>query len=365
MRLIPAGPIAGSCIQQPSGAAVAPPMPYSASASTMTSQAVPPPEAHEIERESAWMRELEASLSEVIVGQRGLIRGLLIGLVSGGHVLLEGVPGLAKSLAVSGVAQAVHGDFARLQFTPDLLPSDLIGTEVYNAKEGTFSVRKGPIFANFVLADEINRAPAKVQSALLEAMQERQVTIGDETHVLDEPFLVVATQNPIEHEGTYPLPEAQVDRFMLKVEVAYPSREEERQIMDMMTGTPPRLPKPVVQPDQLLHAREVVQQVYLDDRIKQYVVDLVFATREPESVGAGQLKDFIEYGASPRASIFLVKAARAHAFLQRRGFVTPDDVRAMGMDVLRHRVIVTYEAEAEEVTPEDVVRRILDRVEVP
>ena len=318
-----------------------------------------------VREESAFLDEVLAEVKKVVVGQTQMVERILIGLLTGGHVLLEGVPGLAKTLTVKAMASIIDARFQRIQFTPDLLPADLVGTMIYHQQTGTFSAKKGPIFANFVLADEINRAPAKVQSALLEAMQERQVTIGDETHVLDEPFLVMATQNPIEHEGTYPLPEAQVDRFMLKVEVAYPSREEERQIMDMMTGTPPRLPKPVVQPDQLLHAREVVQQVYLDDRIKQYVVDLVFATREPESVGAGQLKDFIEYGASPRASIFLVKAARAHAFLRHRGYVIPEDIKAVGLDILRHRVIPTYEAEAEDLASEDLVKRLFELVEVP
>ncbi len=332
----------------------------------MTSQAVPPPEAAEVERESAWMRELEDSLSEVIVGQRGLVRGLLIGLVSGGHVLLEGVPGLAKSLAVSGIAQAVHGEFARLQFTPDLLPSDLIGTEVYNAKEHSFSVRKGPIFANFVLADEINRAPAKVQSALLEAMQERHVSIGGETFALPEPFLVLATQNPLEQEGTYPLPEAQLDRFALKVVVEYPDRGEELEILNRMANTAP-VPevRRVVELDSILSARRFVDQVTIDERLRQYIVSLVFATREPQKVGLEELVPHIQYGGSPRATIWLALCARANAFVSGRGFVTPGDIKAVAPEVLRHRVVPTYEAEAEGLDSDALVARVLETVPVP
>jgi MoxR-like ATPase len=318
-----------------------------------------------VREESAFIDEVLAEVSKVVVGQGYMVRRILIGLLAGGHVLLEGVPGLAKTLTVNTVSRIVAARFQRIQFTPDLLPADLIGTMIYHQQTGEFSVKKGPIFANLVLADEINRAPAKVQSALLEAMQERQVTIGESTYKLTEPFLVMATQNPIEQEGTYPLPEAQVDRFMLKIKVGYPSREEERQIMDLVTGNTAREPQPIVSPEQLLRARDVVQQVYLDDRIKEYIVNLVFASREPATVGKGELKDFIEFGASPRASIFLVQAARAHAFLQHRGYVIPEDVKSIGLDVLRHRVIPTYEAEAEDLTSEDLVKRLFELVEVP
>ncbi len=317
-----------------------------------------------IERESAFVTTLLAEIDKVIVGQRSMIERLLIGLLANGHVLIEGVPGLAKTLAVRTLSRAIRTDFQRIQFTPDLLPADLIGTLVYSPATGTFSTKKGPIFSNLVLADEINRAPAKVQSALLEAMQERQVTIGDETHRLGEPFLVLATQNPIEQEGTYPLPEAQVDRFMLKLRVGYPARDEELEIMNRMaTGVEPEA-SPVVEPSTILDARKLVAEVYVDDKIKSYILDIVFATREPDSVDP-DLKDLIAYGASPRASLYLSIAARAHAFLQRRAYVTPEDIKAIAMDVLRHRVIITYEAEAEEMTSEDVVQRILDSVEVP
>ncbi|MBD3367727.1 MAG: AAA domain-containing protein [Candidatus Eisenbacteria bacterium] len=317
-----------------------------------------------IERESAFVKTLLAEIDKVIVGQRPMIERLLIGLLANGHVLIEGVPGLAKTLAVRTLSRAIRTDFQRIQFTPDLLPADLIGTLVYSPATGTFSTKKGPIFSNLVLADEINRAPAKVQSALLEAMQERQVTIGDETHQLEEPFLVLATQNPIEQEGTYPLPEAQVDRFMLKLRVGYPSRDEELEIMNRMaSGVEPEA-SPVVEPSTILDARKLVTEVYVDDKIKQYVLDIVFATREPETVDP-DLRDLIAYGASPRASIYLSIAARAHAFLQGRAYVTPEDIKAIAMDVLRHRVIITYEAEAEEMSSEDVVQRILDSVEVP
>ena len=317
-----------------------------------------------IERESAFVTTLLAEIDKVIVGQRSMIERLLIGLLANGHVLIEGVPGLAKTLAVRTLSRAIRTDFQRIQFTPDLLPADLIGTLVYSPATGTFSTKKGPLFSNLVLADEINRAPAKVQSALLEAMQERQVTIGDETHRLGEPFLVLATQNPIEQEGTYPLPEAQVDRFMLKLRVGYPTRDEELEIMNRMaTGVEPEA-SPVVEPSTILDARKLVAEVYVDDKIKSYILDIVFATREPDSVDP-DLKDLIAYGASPRASLYLSIAARAHAFLQRRAYVTPEDIKAIAMDVLRHRVIITYEAEAEEMTSEDVVQRILDSVEVP
>jgi len=315
--------------------------------------------------ESAFLEPLMSELEKVIVGQTQMIERILVGVLTGGHVLLEGVPGLAKTLTINTGAGAIDAKFQRIQFTPDLLPADLIGTMIYHQETGKFTVKRGPIFANFVLADEINRAPAKVQSALLEAMQERQVTIGEETHRLDQPFVVMATQNPIDQEGTYPLPEAQVDRFMLKVTVGYPTREEELKIIDRMTGTPPPPPKPVATIDQLLKARDVVSQVYLDDRIKEYIVNLVLATRDPASVGAGALGDLIEYGASPRASIFLVQAARAHAFLKRRGYVIPEDVKSIGLDVLRHRVVPTYEAEAEDLSSEDLVKRLFELVEVP
>jgi MoxR-like ATPase len=318
-----------------------------------------------VKAESAFVDEVLGEVGKVIVGQQPMVERMLIGILTGGHVLLEGVPGLAKTTTVNAIAQTIHAKFQRIQFTPDLLPADLVGTMIYNQATGSFTTRKGPIFANIVLADEINRAPAKVQSALLEAMQERQVTIGDTTFKLDDPFLVLATQNPIEQEGTYPLPEAQTDRFMLKVVVGYPSREEERKILDLMTGDLGREPKAVVELDRLARARSVVSQVYLDERIKQYIVDLVFATREPATVAKGQLKGLIEYGASPRATIFLARAARAHAFLRHRGFVLPEDVKSIGLDVLRHRVIPTYEAEAENLTSDDIVRRLFELVEVP
>ena len=315
---------------------------------------------------SRFVPALLSAVGRVVVGQGQMVERLLIGLLTGGHVLLEGVPGLAKTLTVSTLAQAVDARFQRVQFTPDLLPADLVGTLVYNQGTGEFTVKKGPIFANVVLADEVNRAPAKVQSALLEAMQERQVTIGETTHPLPRPFLVLATQNPIEQEGTYPLPEAQVDRFMLKVVVGYPTRDEELEIMRRMSRTAP-LPavRPVVSPDEVLRARAVVGEVYLDPRVEEYVVDLVLATREPARHRLGDLDGLVAYGASPRASIALGLAARAHAFLGGRAYATPDDVRAIALDVLRHRVAVTYEAEAEEVASEHVVRRVLEAVEVP
>src|SRR5215471_17228995 len=318
-----------------------------------------------VAKESAFVDDLLNEIGKVIVGQQQMIERILVGLLSGGHVLLEGVPGLAKTLTVRTVCDAIHAKFARVQFTPDLLPADLIGTVIYDQKTGEFTSKLGPIFANLVLADEINRAPAKVQSALLEAMQERQVTIGDRSYPLPDPFVVMATQNPIEQEGTYPLPEAQVDRFMLMVKVGYPSREEERSVMDRMTGTRESKAGPKTSPQQLMEARKVVRDVYMDDRVKDYIVNVVFATREPEKSGLKDLAPLIEYGASPRTSIALNLAARAHAFLRHRGYVTPEDVKAIGPDVLRHRVVLSYEAEAEEVSAEDIVRRVFEVVEVP
>ena len=317
-----------------------------------------------VQRESAVVEKLLTEVRKVIVGQRYLLDRMMIGLLADGHLLLEGVPGLAKTLSVSSVATAVHGSFQRVQFTPDLLPADLTGTLIYNQKEGTFEPRKGPLFANFVLADEINRAPAKVQSALLEAMQERQVTIGDTTYPLPRPFLVLATQNPIEQEGTYPLPEAQVDRFMLKLRLDYPSPDEEREILDRMGGPTPPEASPVVGLDELFRAREAMHAIYVDDRIKDYAVRLVHATRAPREFEL-DLEGLVQYGASPRATLCLVAAARAHAFLKGRGFVTPEDVKAIGPDVLRHRLILSFEAEAESITPDQVVQRVFDAVEVP
>ncbi len=318
-----------------------------------------------VQGESGFIENLKTELAKVIVGQTYMIDRMLIGLLSDGHILLEGVPGLAKTLTIKTLSDCIQTDFQRLQFTPDLLPADLIGTMIYHQKDGTFVPKKGPIFTNIVLADEINRAPAKVQSALLEAMQERQVTIGDTTYPLEEPFLVLATQNPIEQEGTYPLPEAQVDRFMLKVTISYPTREEELHITERMaTGTGIQV-NPIVTPEEILKARSVVDQVYIDDKIKEYIIDIVFATREPQNYNLPELASMIEYGASPRASIYLHKAARAHAFLRRRGYVTPEDVKSIGMDILRHRVILSYEAEAEERTPEAVIKQIFDTIEVP
>ncbi|HZF51423.1 MAG TPA: MoxR family ATPase [Polyangiaceae bacterium] len=318
-----------------------------------------------VAKESAFIDNLTTEVGKVIVGQSYMIERILIGLLTGGHVLLEGVPGLAKTLSVRTLCDAISAKFARIQFTPDLLPADLIGTVIYNHQKGEFTSKLGPIFANLVLADEINRAPAKVQSALLEAMQERQVTIGDSTYKLPEPFVVMATQNPIEQEGTYRLPEAQVDRFMLMVKVGYPTRQEERTIIDRMTGVMEGRAAHVTSPEELLSARKVVRDVYMDDRVKDYIVDVVFATREPSQKGMKELASLIEYGASPRASIALSLAARAHAFLRHRGYVTPEDVKAIGPDVLRHRVVLTYEAEAEEVTSEQIVRRVFEVVEVP
>jgi MoxR-like ATPase len=314
--------------------------------------------------ESARITPILDQVHRVVVGQDQLLDRLLIGVLAGGHVLLEGVPGLAKTLAVKSLSEAVRGDFQRIQFTPDLLPADLTGTLIFNPREGTFSPRKGPIFANLILADEINRAPAKVQSALLESMQEGQVTIGDTTYPLPDPFLVLATQNPIEQEGTYPLPEAQVDRFMLKVLVTYPSRDEEKMILERMEGGQIPEVTPVVGLDDILRARKVVDSIYLDDRVKSYILNLVFATRHPDDYGL-DLSQLVRFGGSPRATLFLARAAKAHAFLNGRGFVIPEDVKSIGFDVLRHRLILTYEAEAEEVTPEDVIQKVFDAVEVP
>jgi MoxR-like ATPase len=318
-----------------------------------------------VSRESAFVEKVTNEVGKVIVGQTYMIERIMIGLLTGGHVLLEGVPGLAKTLTVRTLCDAISAKFARIQFTPDLLPADLIGTVIYNQQKGEFTSKLGPVFANLVLADEINRAPAKVQSALLEAMQERQVTIGDKTYPLPQPFIVMATQNPIEQEGTYPLPEAQVDRFMLMVKVGYPSREEERKIMDRMTTAEPTKAGIVVTPQELMDARRVISQMYVDDKVKDYIVEVVFATRQPEKHGLKDLAPLIEFGASPRASIALNFAARAHAFLRHRGYVTPEDVKAVGPDVLRHRLVLTYEADAEEVTAEQVVRRVFEVVEVP
>ena len=318
-----------------------------------------------IRETSGFVDRLLAEVGRVIVGQKTMVERLLIGLLSDGHVLMEGVPGLAKTLTVRTLADAIRTSFQRIQFTPDLLPADLIGTLIYDPRKTEFETRKGPVFANVILADEINRSPAKVQSALLEAMQERTVTIGDNTFPLPSPFLVLATQNPIEQEGTYPLPEAQVDRFMLKLSVGYPDRDDELEIMRRMsTGAEPKA-EPVVTPEEILTAREAVETIYMDGKVERYIVDLVFATREPRECGLEELEPLIAFGGSPRATICLAKTARAHAFLRHRGYVTPEDVRSVAMDVLRHRVILTYEAEAEEMTTEDVVTRVLDTIEVP
>jgi len=318
-----------------------------------------------IQKESEFIERLNQEIGKVIVGQKYMVERLLIGLLSDGHILLEGVPGLAKTLTVRTLSSVIKTRFQRIQFTPDLLPADIVGTMIYDQKNGEFSVKKGPIFANLILADEINRSPAKVQSALLEAMQERQVTIGEHTFDVPKPFLVLATQNPIEQEGTYPLPEAQVDRFMLKLSIAYPDREEELEIMRRMTKTEIPSASPIITPADIENAKKVVHEVYIDPKIENYIVDIVFATRKPKEYGLDDLTELIAYGASPRASINLSMAAKAHAFLRRRGYVTPEDVRSIGMDVLRHRVIVTYEAEAEEITAEDVVRKVLNKIEVP
>jgi MoxR-like ATPase len=318
-----------------------------------------------VHQQSAFVESLTAEVGKVIVGQKTMVERILIGLLTGGHVLLEGVPGLAKTLTVKTLADSLDMRFQRIQFTPDLLPADIVGTVIYNQAKSEFVPKKGPIFANLVLADEINRAPAKVQSALLEAMQERQVTIGDTTHPLPDPFLVMATQNPIEQEGTYALPEAQLDRFMLMIKVGYPTKEDERTIMDRMTSGMKVAASAVANPARIAEARSVVQQVYIDEKIRDYIVSIVHATREPKAHGLGELSDFISFGASPRASIYLNLAARAHAFLRHRGYVTPEDIKAVGVDVLRHRVILTYEAEAEEITSETIIRKLFEHVEVP
>ncbi len=319
-----------------------------------------------VKKESAFLHPLLMELEKVIVGQKYLLERLLVGLLANGHILIEGVPGLAKTMSVRVLAQAIKTKFQRLQFTPDLLPADLIGTLVYNPKESSFITKKGPIFANLILADEINRAPAKVQSALLEAMQERQVTIGENTYKMDDPFLVLATQNPIEHEGTYPLPEAQVDRFMLKLKIDYPNKEEEHKIIKRMAETNKKISvSAVIGPEEIIKARKVVDEIYIDEKIERYILDLVFATRKPKDYKLDELTNLIQYGASPRASIYLTVASKAYAFIQGRGYVTPNDVKTIGMDVLRHRVIVTYEAEAEDKTSEDVIKKIFDEVEVP
>ena len=318
-----------------------------------------------IHNESAFVERLLGEVGRVIVGQRAMVERLVIGLLADGHVLLEGVPGLAKTLTVRTLARAIDTAFQRIQFTPDLLPADLIGTLVYDPQHSAFRTKKGPIFSNLILADEINRSPAKVQSALLEAMAERTVTIGDTTYRLDQPFLVLATQNPIEQEGTYPLPEAQVDRFMFKVVVGYPGKDEEIEVMRRMATGAESTIEPVVHPDDIRRARAAVEMIYMDPQVERYIVDLVFATRDPASCGLKDLSQLIAFGASPRATINLARAARAHAFLRRRGYVTPEDVRSIGLDVLRHRVLLTYEAEAEEVSSDEVVNRVLGRVEVP
>ena len=319
-----------------------------------------------IQAQSAFVDDLRAEVARVVVGQRHMVERLLIGLLAGGHVLLEGVPGLAKTLTVSTLARTIGAQFQRIQFTPDLLPADLLGTLVYNQKESSFAIKKGPLFANIILADEVNRSPAKVQSALLESMQERQITIGDTTFPLAEPFLVLATQNPIEQEGTYPLPEAQVDRFMLKIKVGYPSRDEEMEIMRRMARTGPvHEVRTIVQPRQILDARSVLNELYMDERVEKYIVDLVLATREPADYKLQSLENLIDFGASPRATINLNLASRVHAFLLHRAYVTPEDVRSVALDILRHRVTVTYEAEAEEMESEMIVQRILDTIEVP
>ncbi|MBN1384987.1 MAG: AAA family ATPase [Elusimicrobia bacterium] len=318
-----------------------------------------------VKQESLFVSEVMNEMEKIIVGQRYMLERLLIGILADGHILLEGVPGLAKTLAVKTLAQSVDCGFSRIQFTPDLLPGDIIGTMVFNPKASTFDVRKGPVFANLILADEVNRAPAKVQSALLEAMQERQVSIGDKTYTLDDPFMVLATQNPIEQEGTYPLPEAQIDRFMLKLKITYPDKKQEKEIMEKVSANNFGSVKRVVDPARIKKARQAVRQVYMDEKIKDYIINIVFATRNPEEYKIKDLKNMISFGASPRASIYLAEAARSYAFLSGRGYVTPEDIKNIAMDVLRHRVILTYEAEAENIASEDIVKRILLEVEVP
>ena len=319
----------------------------------------------EVQKAGAFAQPLLSEINKVIIGQKYLLERLLVGLLANGHILLEGVPGLAKTTSVKSLAACINAGFSRIQFTPDMLPADVIGTQIYNPRSGEFSTRKGPIFSHLILADEINRAPAKVQSALLEAMQERQVTIGGRSYPLDEPFLVLATQNPIEQEGTYPLPEAQVDRFMLKLKMDYPAKEEERQILDLMAKTtPPPEASPVISPDQILTARKVINEIYLDDKVKDYIVDLVCCTRDPEAYQI-DIAEYVQLGASPRATIALALTAKSYAFLRGRGYVTPQDVKSIGMDVLRHRVAITYEAEAEEKTSEIIIQKIFDELPVP
>ncbi len=319
-----------------------------------------------VKGESLFVQTLLSEIGKVVVGQKYLLERLMVAILANGHILIEGVPGLAKTLAVKTLASAINADFQRIQFTPDLLPADLLGTLVYNPKDGMFTTKKGPIFANIILADEINRAPAKVQSALLEAMQERQVTIGEETFKLEEPFLVLATQNPIEQEGTYPLPEAQTDRFMLKVHVTYPTFEEEHKILKRMAVTDKKEDvNPVIKPEDILKARKVVDEVYMDEKLEKYILDLVFATREPKKYKLDELDGLLQYGASPRATINLTLASKAYAFIHGRGYVTPQDVKSIGLDVLRHRIILSYEAEAEGMNPDDVVKKIFDEIEVP
>ncbi len=319
----------------------------------------------QVQQESLFLQDLKREISKVIVGQDDLLEKMLVALLADGHILIEGVPGLAKTLAVKTLAQAIHAQFQRIQFTPDLLPADITGTLIFNPKDGLFYPKRGPVFSNFVLADEINRSPAKVQSALLEAMQERQVTIGEKTYALPKPFMVMATQNPVEQEGTYPLPEAQVDRFMLKVMVTYPTKEEEKMILERMASHQTITLNTQVTPEMITKARSVVDTIYVDEKIKNYIVDLVFATRDPKAAGLEKLASFIAYGASPRATIFLTQAAKAYAFLNGRGYVTPEDIKTIGLDVLRHRVLLSYEAEAENVTSEQIVKQIFDAVDVP
>ena len=319
-----------------------------------------------ISKESVFIDKLREEIASTVIGQTDLINRLLIGILANGHILIEGVPGLAKTLLVKTIAQLIEAKFQRIQFTPDMLPADLIGTLIYNQKTGGFETRKGPIFSNIILADEINRSPAKVQSALLESMQERQVTIGEDTFLLDNPFLVLATQNPIEQEGTYPLPEAQVDRFMLKLKVSYPSKDEEKLILRKMAKTTIlESLTPVTGPEQIINAQKTINDIYVDEKVEEYILNLIFATREPESFGLDDIKGLIDYGASPRASINIVLASKARAFMEHRGYITPEDVRFVGMDVLRHRVILTYEAEAEELSSEDIIQRLFETIEVP
>ncbi len=319
----------------------------------------------QVQAESLFLQDLKREVAKVIVGQEELVEKMLVALLADGHILIEGVPGLAKTLAVKTLASAIHAQFQRIQFTPDLLPADITGTLIFNPKDGLFYPKRGPIFSNFVLADEINRSPAKVQSALLESMQERQVTIGEQTYKLPSPFMVLATQNPVEQEGTYPLPEAQVDRFMLKVLISYPTKEEEKQILERMSSHQTITLNSSVTPEMIVKARKVVDSIYVDEKIKNYIVDLVFATRDPKAYKLDDLASFINYGASPRATIFLTQAAKAYAFLNGRGYVTPEDIKAIGTDVLRHRVLLTYEAEAENVTSDQIVKRIFEAVDVP